>query len=72
VGDREGINFEEIKEKENERLESIKKRYKKLYGIENFQDDKNFDLIVDTTKNNPEKVVEIILDFLSKKDFVVL
>lgn len=64
VGDREEIDFEEIKKKENERLKSIEKRYKELYGIENFQDDKNFDLIIDTTKKNPEKVVKIIMVYL--------
>lgn len=43
-----------------ERLESEKKRYKKLYGIDHI-DKSNFDLVVDTNKNNLQEVVAIIL-----------
>lgn len=51
---------EEIYEKIIARLESEKKRYKELYGVEH-TDKKNFDLVVDTNTNNLEQVVGIII-----------
>lgn len=57
----EGIaDIDEIYKKITERLESEKKRYKELYSIDH-TDKSNFDLVVDTNKNNLEEVVEIIL-----------
>ncbi|OGI60688.1 hypothetical protein A2641_02190 [Candidatus Nomurabacteria bacterium RIFCSPHIGHO2_01_FULL_37_25] len=58
----EGVkNLEEIYEKIISRRESEKNRYKELYGIENHADHKNFDLVIDTNKNNLKQVVKIIL-----------
>jgi cytidylate kinase len=51
---------EEIYEKIIARLESEKNRYKKIYGIDH-TDKNNFDLVIDTNKNNLNEVVEIIL-----------
>ena len=51
---------EEIYEKIINRLESEKKRYKELYGIDH-TDKNNFDLVIDTNKNNLEQVVNIIV-----------
>lgn len=51
---------EEIYEKIVKRLESEKKRYKDLYGVDH-TDKSNFDLVIDTNKNNLEEVVNIIL-----------
>jgi len=42
------------------RRRSEEDRYKKLYGI-NHTDKNNFDLVVDTNKNNLEQVVDIII-----------
>ena len=53
-------NVEEIYEKIVSRLESERKRYKELYGVDH-TDKKNFDLIIDTNKNNLNQVVEIIV-----------
>ncbi len=53
-------NSEEIYEKILSRLESEKKRYKELYNI-NHTDKNNYDLVIDTDKNNLNQVVEIIL-----------
>lgn len=57
---------EEIYEKIISRRESEKKRYKEIYGIENHADPKNFDLIIDTNKNNLNQVVQIILENYKK------
>lgn len=56
----ESSTSEEIYQKIISRLESEKKRYKELYSIDH-TDKNNYDLVVDTEKNNLEQVVEIIL-----------
>lgn len=57
---REGGNLEEIKAFTRMRDSEDSKRYLKLYGIDNNSYD-FVDLIVDTTKYQPEEIVEIIL-----------
>jgi cytidylate kinase len=58
----EGVaDIDGVYKKITERLESEKKRYKELYNIDH-TDKNNFDLVVDTNKNNLEQVVEIILN----------
>lgn len=54
------LNKEEVYKKIVSRLESERKRYKELYNI-NHTDKRNFDLVIDTNKNNLNQVVEIIL-----------
>ncbi len=54
-------NIEEIYAKITARLESERKRYLALYNI-NHTDKNNFDLVIDTNKNNLEQVVQIILE----------
>jgi cytidylate kinase len=44
-----------------ERLESEKKRYLSLYNLDHTNPE-NFDLVIDTEKNNLDEVVEIILE----------
>jgi len=51
---------EKMVEKSAKRLASERKRYFDLYGIKNHVDHGNFDLIVDTKKNNLEQVVDIV------------
>ncbi|MBY0376427.1 (d)CMP kinase [Patescibacteria group bacterium] len=53
-------NAEEVYEKMEERFQSEQKRYWDLYKINN-KDMSQFDLVVDTNKNNLDQVVEIIL-----------
>ena len=53
-------NLEEVYRKITARLESERKRYKDLYGIEDHTDKKNFDLVVDTNKNDLKQVIEIV------------
>ncbi|MEK7569528.1 MAG: AAA family ATPase [Patescibacteria group bacterium] len=52
---------EEVYEKITKRLESERKRYRELYSIEDHTDKKNYDLVVDTNKNNLEGVARIIV-----------
>ena len=51
---------EEVLENIKERLASEKKRYMDLYKVD-YQDHKNFDLVVDTAEHNLDQVVAIIL-----------
>jgi len=56
---------EEVYKKITERFESEQKRYWDLYKIKN-TDKKNYDLIIDTNKNNLEQVVDIIVSEYKK------
>lgn len=56
---------EEAFEKMKERLESEQKRYWDLYKIDNSKKDQ-FDLVIDTNKNNLNEVVNIILEEYKK------
>ncbi|MCF7833688.1 MAG: AAA family ATPase [Candidatus Pacebacteria bacterium] len=56
---------EEIYKKIIDRLESEKKRYKELYNIVH-TDKNNYDLVIDTEKNNLQEVVQIVLDAYRK------
>ena len=57
---------EEVKKALKEREASDQKRYKKYYGIDLHNKSKH-DIVIDTTKKKPEKVVEEILDYLKKR-----
>lgn len=54
-------NAEDVYKKITKRLESERKRYKELYGIEDHTAHGNFDLVVNTNKNSLEQVAEIII-----------
>lgn len=56
---------EEIYKKITTRLESEKKRYLEMYNL-NYTNKNNFDLVIDTNKNNLEQVVEIIVSEYKK------
>jgi cytidylate kinase len=56
--------LEEIKKLSAERDESDVRRYKRIYGIENFSDKKHYDLVIDTSKISAEQVVEKILFYM--------
>jgi cytidylate kinase len=57
--------LEEVYQKMRERFESEQKRYWDLYKIDN-TDKNNFDLVIDTEKNNLEQVVEIVISEYKK------
>ncbi|MFA5791743.1 MAG: AAA family ATPase [Candidatus Paceibacterota bacterium] len=58
-------SVEEVFEKMNERFESEQKRYWTLYKIDNTKKNQ-FDLVIDTNKNNLEQVVNIIVSEYKK------
>ena len=53
-------SMEKMAEKSAKRLASERKRYFDLYGIKNHTNHNNFNLIVNTGKNNLEQVVAIV------------
>ncbi|MFZ2205585.1 MAG: cytidylate kinase family protein [Minisyncoccia bacterium] len=56
-------NLDEIYQKITHRLESEKKRYMQYYGVDH-TDKKNFDLVIDTDKNNLYQVVnEVVSEY---------
>lgn len=57
--------LEEIYKKIVSRLASEKKRYKELYNIDH-TDKNNYDLVIDTNKNNLNRVAEIIISEYKK------
>lgn len=59
-------NWEEVLEKNQERYESDKKRYKKYFNI-NVYDPKNYDFYLDTTNLTEEQVFEIIYKYIKEK-----
>ena len=67
VVERDGGDIFEAKHDEKMRLESIHGRYKKLYDIDDFEDDSHYNLIIDTTNLSPEEVVEKILEAIKDK-----
>src|SRR3990167_7273184 len=56
---------EEVYEKIIHRLESEKKRYKELYGVDHTKKE-NFNLVIDTNKNGLEQVADIIVSEYKK------
>ncbi|MCX6755599.1 MAG: cytidylate kinase family protein [Candidatus Nomurabacteria bacterium] len=61
----ESLTEEEIFQKITRRLESEKKRYKEMYNLDH-TDKNNFDLVIDTDKNNLNQVVNIIVEAYKK------
>ncbi|MGV8151323.1 MAG: cytidylate kinase family protein [Candidatus Woesearchaeota archaeon] len=46
------------------RNESDKLRYKKIYGIEDPNDPRNFDLVIDTSHKNIEEVASLVIQYI--------
>ena len=63
--EKESTSLENVYKKMNERFESEQKRYWDLYKINN-TDKSQFDLVIDTNKNNLNQVVEIIVSEYKK------
>ncbi len=66
IAEREGKPFDQVEKETLEREKAIEERYRKYYKIEKFDDEKAFDLVVDTTKSSVEESTALILDFLEK------
>ena len=54
--------LEAVKTRLAERVASEKERYNKYYGIENYQDPKHFDLVIDSSVNDIPTVERLIIE----------
>lgn len=70
VANREGKDFELVKDETENREQAIFERYNNYYGIVNVSDSKNFDLEIDTTFNNLEEVLEIIMTDIKNRKII--
>jgi cytidylate kinase len=57
-------SLDEIKKLNVDRDKGDILRYRKIYGIKDFTDKKNYNLIIDTSKLTPEKIVGKILKYV--------
>lgn len=58
-------SFNDLIKKIKERTNSEKKRYKKYYNLD-YHNKKHYDLVIDTTKIDIDKVVKKIIEFVKK------
>lgn len=62
---REKVSFNEAKKRVEERLENWISKLKKIYKRDDFFNEKNYNLIIDTSHISSKKVLEIVLDKLT-------
>lgn len=67
VAKREGIAVTEAKKSIRVRAKGLQEKFKRLYGVEDYLDEKYFDLVVDTTTKNKQEVLDFVLLELRKK-----
>jgi predicted cytidylate kinase len=65
IGKRDGMSYEDALKHIQDRDESNRKRYKKLYGID-IEDDGIFDAVLDSGKNSPQELLKITLDLIRR------
>lgn len=65
IAGRDRITLEEAARQTEEREQSIRKRYKEIYGIEDFSDDTNFDRVIDTTPIDLAAVINVTKDIIT-------
>ncbi|MBP6884428.1 MAG: cytidylate kinase family protein [Candidatus Pacebacteria bacterium] len=58
--------FEEVEARLAERFASEGERYKKYYDIDNYQDSKHFDLVIDTSINDIPAVERLVIEGYKK------
>lgn len=58
--------FEEVEARLAERFASEGERYKKYYDIDNYQDSKHFDLVIDTSVNDIPTVEKLVIEGYKK------
>lgn len=64
--EKENVSLEETKRNMILRKKSEMERYKKYYNIEKYDDENNFDIVVDTTNINAEEVAKKIIEKLNQ------
>ena len=67
ISKRDNLSIEETKIKTNNREKFELERYSKLYNLNNYFKDENFELIIDTTNKNIEEIIKIIQNYIKNK-----
>lgn len=67
IAERDGVSLAEAEAKTKFREDSIIKRYRDYYGIEDMAPDRLFNLVVDTTHLTIPEVVQTVENFLEKE-----
>jgi cytidylate kinase len=70
IAEREKKEVDQVRSETIHRETLITERYEKYYGIKDFSNSKNFDLVVDTKANNKEQVVELILAEMKNRKLI--
>jgi cytidylate kinase len=65
IAKRDGMSFEDALKHVRERDESNRKRYKKIYGIDIY-DESIFDAVLDSGKNNPQQLLKKSLEIIRR------
>ena len=61
-------DFEKTKEKTLKRQRDHQEVITELYGVKNMNDDRHFDIVIDTTCIAPQKVISRVLEYIEKLD----
>jgi len=64
ISNRDGISIDEARMETIDREESIKLRYKNIYGIDDFSNDDHFDFVLDTTEIDLPTVIGKVKDYI--------
>lgn len=70
IADREKKNIEQVRRETKEREKAIYDRFSKYYGLSDFENEKNFDLVLDTKRLNYNEVIETIISELTKRKII--
>lgn len=70
IAGREKKDVEVVREETRAREKSIYDRFEKYYGIKDFEDEKHFDMIIDTATMSLSEVIETIIKKLREKKFI--
>ena len=66
VADRDGIPFEEAENQTLHRESLHVEKYRDLYGIDDYENDINFDLVIESTNLDQNNLVNKIIQFIDK------
>jgi cytidylate kinase len=70
IANREKKDLAVVQEETREREHAIYDRFTKYYGLSDFENENNFDLILDTAALNYEQVIDTIISTLKEKKII--
>jgi len=64
---RDGNHEDKAKQQLEEKEKMERENWKRIYGFDYFDQEKEADLVIDTSDKSPEKIVDIIIKFMGNK-----